>query len=226
MRAMKRTGFTLIELLVILILLGLLTAIVFPVVIQQIEDGEPTKTANDLTNIRTGIEVFHLNVRPRWPGDLEDLIHRIDVAEDGDIEENAFTTANVAAWNGPYIDASVLEDASGAVDQVTGDAILTGFSLQIQNQLVCYDPAANTFDPANNATDGCDQGDFVAVLVGGATIQTSAPGTEFNALDELLDDSDTYGFGKIRAAEADGAVLDDTPDAEVIVYLASPFTAN
>ena len=36
MRNALRTGFTLVELLVTLILLGLLTAIVFPIVVQQI----------------------------------------------------------------------------------------------------------------------------------------------------------------------------------------------
>ena len=96
MRNALRTGFTLVELLVTLILLGLLTAIVFPIVVQQIDDAEPTKVANDLANIKTGIEVFHLNVRPRWPGDLEDLTHLLDAANDEDIEG---TLVNAGAVN-------------------------------------------------------------------------------------------------------------------------------
>ena len=228
MRNALKTGFTLVELLVTLILLGLLTAVVFPVVVQQIDDAEPTKVANDLANIRTGTEVFRLNVRPRYPGDLEDLVHEIDAAEDDDITGTAFGSNNVNAWQGPYIDAALTEDAdgtAGTTGQQTGNAILTGFDLQIQNEFVCYNLAANTFEPVDGAQTCTEGTHFVALLIGGAGIQTSATGTEFQAIDALMDNSDTYSAGKIRAAEADGAALDDTQDAEVIIYLVGPYTS-
>lgn len=223
-RREPRAGFTLIELLVTLILLGLLTAVVFPVVVQQIDDAEPTKTANDLVNIRTGIDVFRLNVRPRFPGDLEDLVHQVDPAEDDDVTGSTFGANSAQAWNGPYIDASIIEDVDAAADQQTGDAVLTGFGLYIQNQLVCYDATTNTFDPANGAITCTEGTDFVAVLVGGAAVTTGTPGTEFLALDDLLDNGDGVALGKVRAAEADGAILDGAADAEFIVYLAAPYT--
>lgn len=222
-----RRGFTLVELLVTLILLGLLTAIVFPIVVQQIDDAEPTKMANDLANIRTGAEVFHLNVRPRWAGDIEDLVHKVEAAEDDDITGTVYSTPNINNWNGPYIDAALTEDAdgtAGTTGQQTGNAILTGFSLQIQNQFVCYSASANTFVVVTGAQTCTAGTHFVALLIGGATITTATPGTEFNAIDKLLDNSDGVAAGKIRAAEADGLVLDATGDSEYIVYLVAPYT--
>ena len=222
MRNALRTGFTLVELLVTLILLGLLTAIVFPIVVQQIDDAEPTKVANDLANIKTGIEVFHLNVRPRWAGDLEDLVHQIDAANDEDIQGALMTTVN--KWNGPYIDA-VITEGTVAAQQETGDAVLTGFGLQIQNQIVCYNATANTFQPANGAITCAEGTDFVALLIGGANVDDVAPfGSEFTAIDDLIDNGDGPDSGKIRAAETTGAVLEATPGTEYIVYLSAPYT--
>lgn len=217
-------GFTLIELLVTLILLGLLTAVVFPVVVQQIDDAEPTKAANDLANIKTGIEVFHLNVRPTWPGDLEDLVHEID-GSDVDVEKATYNNTN--KWNGPYIDAAV---GSGAAE--TGDAVTSGFGMSIQNQIVCYNESANTFQPVSGTVDCVPGTDFVALLLDGETTfeadQVGYP-SEFTTLNELVDNEETGGWdtGKIRLVQTDGSVLPAGPDAEVaayIVYLVAPFT--
>ena len=222
MRKAMRSGFTLVELLVVLILLGLLTAIVFPVVVQQIDDAEPTKIANDLANIKTGVEVFHLNVRPRWAGDLEDLVHQIDAANDEDIQGSLITTVN--KWKGPYIDA-VIPEGTVAAQQESGNAILTGYGLQIQNEIVCYNVTANTYQAANGAITCVEGTDFVAILIGGADVDDVAPyGAEFTAVDNLVDNGDGPASGKIRAAEIGGAVLDATPGTELIVYLAAPYT--
>lgn len=226
MRNPLRAGFTLIELLVTLILLGLLTAVVFPVVVQQIDDAEPTKAANDLANIKTGIEVFHLNVRPTWPGDLEDLVHQIVTADDDDVAGKPFNNPN--KWNGPYIDAAVAAGATGTGVQETGDAVTTGFGMSIQNQIVCYNASANTFQPASG-TQTCAAGtDFVALLVDGETTFSSSTAnlpTEFTAIDDLIDnETDGWNTGKVRMAQTTGAVLGASDATAYIVYLVAPFT--
>jgi type II secretion system protein G len=219
-----RQGFTLIEMLVALILLGLLTAIVFPVVVQQIDDAEPTKAANDLANIKTGMDVFHLNVRPTWPGDLEDLVQTIDGA-DLDVQEAAYNNPN--KWNGPYIDAPIVAGAA-----VTGDAVTTGYGMSIQAQVVCYDAVNNTFqDPTATAVDCTPGTDFLAVLIDGATTFSAAQDnlpTEFVALDKLVDQDpqgDSWDTGKIRMAQTDGTAFPATGNVNAyIVYLMAPFT--
>ena len=80
-RRIGRDGFTLIEVLVTLLLLSLLAAAVFPVITQQVSRGEPVKASQDLSSIRTGIETFSLNVRPSYPGDLDDLIAPITTGD-------------------------------------------------------------------------------------------------------------------------------------------------
>ncbi len=227
MRNALRAGFTLIELLVTLILLGLLTAVVFPVVVQQIDDAEPTKAANDFANIKTGIEVFHLNLRPTWPGDLEDLVHQVDGTFDNDVNANNFSNPN--KWNGPYVDAAVvLGTVGGTGAQETGAAVTTGFGMSILNQIVCYNATANTFQPADG-TQSCTAGtDFVALLVDGSfsTAATTDIPSEFTTIDELIDnEADGWSTGKVRMAKATGALFDGTGAPSYIVYLVAPYTS-
>jgi prepilin-type N-terminal cleavage/methylation domain-containing protein len=220
----NRPGLTLIEVLVTLILIGLLAAIVFPVIIQQIEDAEPTKIANDAANIKTGAEVFHLNVRPAWPATLVDLAHAISTA-DSDIGGTEYRQSQVDRWNGPYIDASLDAGLSSVLPAV--NAVLTGFGLYVQNQLVCYDPAANTFGTGV----ACSTGDFVALLIGDSSdplkLTAGALPTEFTALDALVDGDDGHLAGKIRAAETGGTLLALSGAPEIyIVYLLAPYRGS
>jgi len=223
MRNALKAGFTLIELLVTLILLGLLTAVVFPVVVQQIDDAEPTKAANDLANIKTGIEVFHLNVRPKWPGDLEDLVHRVDGTtpeEDADITGTAFGTNHETKWNGPYIDAAIpVGPTTGSATQETTDAVITGWGLVINNQVFCFDATPATNAVAVTCTEGRD---FVALLIDAMTINVTAEtGSEFEALDDLIDNGDGVDAGKIRAVDTDAI---DANGNEQLYYLVAPYT--
>lgn len=219
MRKAMRQGFTLIEVLVTLILLALLVAVVFPVIVQQIEDAEPTKVASDLANIRTGMELFHLNVRPFHPGDLEDLAHRIqDSSGDADqaVDGSVFSTGATNRWKGPYIDAAIPEGTTTAGKE-TGDAIETGFGLQVQNDLVCYNPRVNKDRGIN-----CGEESFVAVKLTGGTVGGSSD-AEFDALDELIDDGDGNAAGKLRARDSDGETAPNGTGDEIIYYLAVPF---
>ncbi|HXG70160.1 MAG TPA: prepilin-type N-terminal cleavage/methylation domain-containing protein [Gemmatimonadaceae bacterium] len=102
-----KAGFTLIEVLVTVVIIGVLAAVIIPAITNQIGAADPARVAEDLANVRTGIETFSLNVRPRFPGDLDDLANPITVA-DQDIKGAVYSTpGNTNAWNGPYISATV-----------------------------------------------------------------------------------------------------------------------
>lgn len=129
--ASRRAGFTLIEVLVALVIIALLVAAVFPSLTRQIDDAEPTRLANDLANIRTGLETFQVNVR-ETPSDLEDLTNVITADTDLIIDGTTFEAKHVNRWKGPYLDASLAVAAGTA----TGTAITSGFSAAVQNDLI------------------------------------------------------------------------------------------
>lgn len=193
-----REGFTLIEILVSLILLALLVAAVFPVVTQQVSQGDPVRTANDLSSIKTAVNSFRLDVRPQFPGDLEDLVFSPSAGDDLNIEGDPFNDGVAARWNGPYLDAALVE-LDGLVP---GDAMSTGFGRQIQNELACFDGGTNA-DDANT----CDKGTHsVAVKI--AAVEED----EFNLIDELIDGTADSTTGNFRLL-----------GTEVAYYLLSPF---
>lgn len=215
MRKAMRQGFTLLEMLVTLILLGILVAIVFPVVTQQVEDAEPTKAANDLANIRTAIELFHLNIRPTFPGDIEDLAVKPDTtaaSTDEKVSGTVFAHKDTVRWKGPYIDATVT--STTATDQV----IETGFSAGIVNDLKLFDGTYTEDDVANFTAASAN---FVVVQVEGITAD------EFELINDLIDGegeangATSQSSGRFRFLDHDG---DGGTTPKVGIYLAVPYT--
>ncbi|MFO7892386.1 MAG: prepilin-type N-terminal cleavage/methylation domain-containing protein [Longimicrobiales bacterium] len=215
MRNAMRQGFTLLEMLVTLILLGILVAIVFPVVTQQIDDAEPTKAANDLANIRTAVELFHLNIRPTYPGDIEDLAVQITSATDTDVDGTAFQAPKDSVrWKGPYVDAAVTSET--AADSV----IETGFSGYVVNNLALFDADVNDADdfsaPASSYPDAAD---FVAIVIHGLSA------TEFEATNDLIDGNETDGSAAGQSQQAGKLrYLDPGTGDFSTYYLAVPYT--
>lgn len=204
----NRSGFTLIEVLVTLVLVGLLVAFVFPVVLQQVGQADAPRAANDLANIRTAIEIFHVNVRPAFPGDIEDLANGITVA-DSTADSLAYSTGQLNRWNGPYVDASIAASAAG-----TDTVIISGFEGGIVNDLLLYDSSAD----AAEGGSGFATGNFVAIQVAGLTED------QFEDVNDLIDgESETDGpagtshiQGKLR--RNDSVTATDT----LVYYLAAP----
>lgn len=216
MRNPLRAGFTLLEMLVTLILLGILAAVVFPVVTQQLDDAEPTKAANDLANIRTGLELFHLNVRPDYAGDLEDLANAITTA-DSDLSASAFGDKDTERWNGPYVDATIPSSAAA------GDLVITtGFGGEIVNDLKLFnsDGGASNFGTSDDFGATTANADFVAIQINNLTV------AEFEAINDLIDGDETDGAaagesqvsGKFRYLDPAVAGENDTA-----FYLAIPY---
>ena len=72
----RRFGFTLVEVLVTTVVIGVLAAVVLPALAKQTSAADPARVSSDLNNIKMGIEVFSQNLRPDYPGDLEDLVNQ------------------------------------------------------------------------------------------------------------------------------------------------------
>lgn len=102
MKVMIRQGFTLVEVLVILAILAALAAVLVPTVSNQVRKADVGRVTGDLTNLRSGIEAFLVNVN-RYPGDAEDLATTITTA-DADINGVTYSPGLVGKWEGPYID--------------------------------------------------------------------------------------------------------------------------
>jgi len=209
LRRRAQAGFTLIEVLVVLILVALLAAAVFPVVTQHVREGDPVRVARDLGAIKTGVEAFNLNVRPAFPGDLEDLAHRVSTNASTDVQVTGavYNSGHNSRWDGPYIDASLSETGLAS-----GNAIATGYGAFIQNDLVCIGTGA--------ATATCATGTFVAAKV------TGLDGSQFTAVNNLIDGSvvaspTSQTEGKMRCA-LNGV----NGMCEPAFYLIAPFRSN
>lgn len=116
-----RRGFTLVEVLVILAILAALAAVLVPTVSNQVRKADLGRVTGDMTNLRTGVEAFLVNIH-RYPADIEDLVSPID-ASDVDINGANYPTGLQSRWEGPYIDR-VISD---------GGTLETGFGGLIQD---------------------------------------------------------------------------------------------
>jgi prepilin-type N-terminal cleavage/methylation domain-containing protein len=200
--ARGRRGFTLIETVVTVGIVATLAAVVVPQVVKQFDLADPARVAEDLNNIRTGIEVFAANVKSQ-PGDLEDLANQIgdfganDPADrDSSIQNFPYSTADSLAWRGPYIGANIDSSAHGS----NADVLTTGFGVPINNSLRAYD--IDAADGGATVAHGNTAADFVAIQID--DLNTTA----FRAVNEILDgasettDADRAKKGRFRCPAA------------------------
>src|SRR5687767_549358 len=113
----RRFGFTLVEVLVTTVVIGVLAAVVLPALAKQTSAADPARLASDLNNIKMGVEMFAQNMRPDFPGDLEDLVNAPssgagDVGLDG-------ASYSATTWKGPYLAAAL--PAIGAASTTDAD---------------------------------------------------------------------------------------------------------
>ena len=213
----KRRGFTLVETVVTVGIIAALAAIVYPTIIKQFDAADPARVAEDLGNIRTGLEAFAVNVRPQMPSDIEDLINR-PIITGGTLDSSStgavYTATEAAAWLGPYVALSALP----TIGQ-TDTAAVTGYSARIINRLHNYDVTAPAFVGGDTVALGDVNADFVAVRIVGLS------GPAFNAANQLIDgtmeaDATTRrSSGRLRCPAA--AYVDIAPCANAY-FLAVP----
>lgn len=174
-----RPGFTLVETVVTVGIIAALAAIVYPTVVKQFDTADPARIAEDLGNIRTGLEAFGVNVRPQLAGDVEDLINR-PIITAGTLDSSSigsvYTAIEQAAWLGPYVALAALPTV-GQTDTVA----VTGFNARIINRLNNYDLTAAAFVGGDTVPYGDPTADFVVVRIVGLS------GAAFNAANQLID---------------------------------------
>jgi prepilin-type N-terminal cleavage/methylation domain-containing protein len=219
----KRRGFTLIETVVTVTIVAALAAVVYPVVIKQIDSADPARVAEDLNNIRTGIETFNLNVRPQQPEDIEDLVNELNASDDNAFGADYTLPVDSSNWVGPYVTLSV-PDATAGNAQVNS----SGFGVTMQNTLPLFD--IDDTDPVGgdsiaNRANTTQQlaADFVAVVI------INISGAAFTAINELIDgpaeNSVTLrrNSGRFRCPyPSASAPTADTDACTAAYYLASP----
>lgn len=167
-----RRGFTLIEILVTVIVIGVLAAVVIPAVTQQATSGDGARVVEDLNSIRGGIETFSVNVRPKFAGDIEDLVNAISSTADKSVDNIFYDATDVARWNGPYVDKT-----TAIAGTATGNFAASGYSSFIEQDLqVC-----NTATSAGCAASGSGGQNFIAVSMTGLTR------SQFEEVNTLID---------------------------------------
>jgi prepilin-type N-terminal cleavage/methylation domain-containing protein len=139
---MRRKGFTLVEVLVILAILAALAAILVPTVSNQVRKADVGRLTGDLTNLRSGVEAFLVNVH-RYPGSISQLIYPLGDPS-LDVNDNPIPAGLRGRWEGPYIDR-ILND----------DVLRTGFGGEILD------------DFRSMAADGVD---FLTVVITGIAV--------------------------------------------------------
>lgn len=217
----SESGFTLVEVLVTVLILGLLAAVVFPVVIPQVNKADPTKASNDLANLKSSVELFQLEVRPTTPGDIEDLANQITTS-DADVDGGTYATGDSTKWDGPYVD---LAHPEVAVATTADTATTTGFDAPILSDLYRFNTATST---ENNTSSEPAVGDtdFVAMRILDLTVD------QFEDLNDQIDgegetdgpnDGESQEEGNLRFDTGTADLDGDTNNDTVTYFLAVPF---
>lgn len=217
-RTKGRRGFTLVEVVVTVGIVAALAAVIYPTVVRQFDAADPARAAEDLSNIRTAIETFGVNVRPHQPRDIEDLVNKPITGDVNALGVAYALPPDSAKWMGPYISASVLAAAAPG-DQV----ITTGYGATISNTLPLFDIAAASQNGGDTVavTGPTAAADFVSVMLAGLS------GTAFNALNLIIDgpnESDVVlrrTSGRMRCPYA-GAAPNNSDPCPAAFFLASP----
>lgn len=205
----RRFGFTLIEILVTTVVIAVLAAVVLPAVAKQTSTADPARVLSDLANIKMGTEIFANNMRPDFPGDLEDLVNAptqstsvIPSSVTDDFALDGARFASLALWKGPYVSQTL-----PAGNTLTG--------------LTSWRAGANGF--YNNGLLICE-----ITVVAGCTVATGGSGAYLTILVEALSLTEAVNIDKLLDG-AEGALSGTfrhitSGTAQAAYYYALPYT--
>jgi prepilin-type N-terminal cleavage/methylation domain-containing protein len=211
-RPRRRGGFTLIETIVTVGLIAVIAAFVIPTVIQKAGSGDPVKVQNDLNTVRTAIETFATDVKNGFPMQISTLTNKPTAGTDRFIDSTIFVANQVAAWNGPYLAATI-----GSAGH---DSLATGFTAYIYNYIERYDAITNNpeHDPTGtpNASFVATNTLYAAVRVNGLTpSQAQGLNTLFDGQSDPNQGSGANTTGRFRFTAPSGGLV-------IAYFLASP----
>lgn len=213
MKALKRTdGFSLIEIVIALVLIAVLTAFVYPVIVQQIGKWQSVRVARDLVSLRSSMEQFHLDTG-NYPRQFTHFANPIAVS-DRPVESRTaptltYSSREVDGWNGPYVDRSLaasLTDAQG---------LSTGFEGTVATGVLCL-------NPDNRQVAQCGRGTWVAIFISGLrSYQFKLVNQLIDPAEEALDITEARAEGRLVTGGPIGIDGDLTP--VWVYYLAVPY---
>jgi general secretion pathway protein G len=99
----SRRGLTLIELVVVMVVLGLLASLVFPVVFGRVGDARMTTAETQIKALGTALETYRLDTGS-YPSTDQGL---------GALRERPTRGAVPATWRGPYVREAIPQDPWG-----------------------------------------------------------------------------------------------------------------
>jgi len=219
----RRFGFTLVEVLVTTVVVGVMAAVVIPAMVKQATAGDPPRVASDLGSVKSAIELFSQNVRPRMPGDIEDLVNTISLADVG-LDGTVYTSTNLTKYKGPYLEWTA---ASSTTNTLTDIVFKSGGSAEVHSALYrCPTTSTAGTYSSGNATGAADHPCAIYTTTSGnvsdayAAVKVTGIGastTEFNNLNEVIDGTDE--------SDPDDAGLLRQNASGTIFFLAVPYTA-
>jgi prepilin-type N-terminal cleavage/methylation domain-containing protein len=133
-----RKGFTLAEVLVTIAIIAIMAAVILPALNNQIQKGDTSRLASDLTSVQSGIQAFVSDIR-RFPSTTDQLLNG---ATGSDIFAAPFTALDQSAWKGPYLSRDILSHTGGRASISGTFTITTSSTLQFLT--VNISPVTNT----------------------------------------------------------------------------------